>query len=166
MPTDYFNQIFLLLHIYRHLFGEGIGLRQIMDLYFAFLPRTDTTKKLLSSFGLSKFEKAINWVMWYVFEGEDPSSDFFSSKNTDKIIGSFILSEIEQMGNFGQKDERFKLPKHSSHFYRFFQMIIYKMRFINYFPLEVFWQPIDIIRRFFNYRIMKHKVIRIKENCM
>lgn len=29
-----FNRIYILLHIYRHLFGEGIGLRQIVDYYF------------------------------------------------------------------------------------------------------------------------------------
>lgn len=29
VPTDEFNRVYILLHIYRHLFGEGIGLRQV-----------------------------------------------------------------------------------------------------------------------------------------
>ena len=32
-PTIEFNRFYILLHIYRHLFGEGIGLRQLMDYY-------------------------------------------------------------------------------------------------------------------------------------
>lgn len=33
VPTTEFNLVYQLLHIYRHLFGEGIGLRQLMDYY-------------------------------------------------------------------------------------------------------------------------------------
>ena len=34
IPTNSFNAIYQLLHIYKHLFEEGIGLRQILDYYF------------------------------------------------------------------------------------------------------------------------------------
>ena len=30
-PTIEFNRFYILLHIYRHLFGEGIGMRQLME---------------------------------------------------------------------------------------------------------------------------------------
>jgi len=33
-PTVEFNVFYILLHIYRHFFTEGVGLRQIMDYYF------------------------------------------------------------------------------------------------------------------------------------
>ena len=33
VPPLEFNRVFILVHIYRHLFGEGIGLRQLMDYY-------------------------------------------------------------------------------------------------------------------------------------
>lgn len=33
IPTNSFNAIYQLLHIYKHLFEEGIGLRQILDYY-------------------------------------------------------------------------------------------------------------------------------------
>ncbi len=37
VPTQDFNIVYLLIHIYRHLFEEGIGLRQLMDYYFLLL---------------------------------------------------------------------------------------------------------------------------------
>ena len=35
VPTLEFNRIYVLLHIYRHLFQEGIGLRQLLDSAYA-----------------------------------------------------------------------------------------------------------------------------------
>ena len=32
--TDRFNQVFILAHAFRHLFSEGVGMRQLMDYYF------------------------------------------------------------------------------------------------------------------------------------
>lgn len=33
-PTVAFNRVYILAHIYRHLFDEGVGLRQILDYYY------------------------------------------------------------------------------------------------------------------------------------
>lgn len=34
MPMTSFNVIYILSHLYRHVFTEGIGLRQLIDYYF------------------------------------------------------------------------------------------------------------------------------------
>lgn len=34
IPTVLYNAVYQLLHIYKHLFESGIGLRQLMDFYF------------------------------------------------------------------------------------------------------------------------------------
>lgn len=34
VPSLAFNRWYILLHCYHHIFSEGMGLRQIMDLYY------------------------------------------------------------------------------------------------------------------------------------
>ena len=68
MPTTLFNAFYVLLHIYHHLFCEGIGLRQMMDYYYVLLqPMTNEERvellKLLNRFGMMRFAKATMFVM-------------------------------------------------------------------------------------------------------
>ena len=46
VPTLEFNLIYQLSHIYRHLFSEGIGLRQIVDYYYLLRKAKDESEKL------------------------------------------------------------------------------------------------------------------------
>ena len=44
VPTTSFNVIYILSHLYRHVFTEGIGLRQLLDYYFVLVKwHTDLT---------------------------------------------------------------------------------------------------------------------------
>lgn len=58
----------MLQHIYRHLFGSGIGLRQIMDYFydlkqgFSEEERTETVK-ILKRLHMMKFTGAVMWVL-------------------------------------------------------------------------------------------------------
>lgn len=67
------NLFYLLHHIYRHLFSEGIGLRQVMDYYFALRAislTTDDRRKLLAAvkdFGMERFACGLMWVLADVF---------------------------------------------------------------------------------------------------
>lgn len=49
VPTTSFNVIYVLSHLYRHLFTEGIGLRQLLDYYFVLMniDITDKTKMMM-----------------------------------------------------------------------------------------------------------------------
>lgn len=162
VPTDSFNRIYILLHIYRHLFGEGIGLRQVMDLYFVLQRSCFSCEdcRLLKQFRVLRFAQGLNWIMQYMFENDGDISKYIAV-GIDEKVGRFLLNEIMQMGNFGHSDRRFKKSE-SGHFSRFIIMIKSKLRFIYYFPQEVLWQPIDIIRRFFTYRSLRSKATRMQ----
>jgi len=70
-PTVAFNLVFCMIHTYRHVFSEGIGLRQLMDYYFIL---THSTKDeciealiTLKTFGLAKFAGTVMYIMRRVF---------------------------------------------------------------------------------------------------
>lgn len=73
VPSDWMNIFYLMQHAYRHLFTEGIGLRQVMDIYFALKASVlsdedaDRLKKATASFGLDRFISGIMWVLQRVF---------------------------------------------------------------------------------------------------
>ena len=163
VPTDEFDIVYQMLHIYKHLFNEGIGLRQLMDYYFVLRKGVDgegrsRVRKVVSDFGLDKFASALMWVLQKVF-GLNPIYMLCSPNPRD---GKFLLDEIMQMGNFGYGDGRFSLNKEDSHLIRFWQSCRSKWRFISHFPSEVLWQPIDMFLRFFEIRYLRRKALRLK----
>lgn len=109
VPSDWMNIFYLMQHAYRHLFTEGIGLRQVMDIYFALKASVlsdedaDRLKKATASFGLDRFISGIMWVLQRVFGLGMIGMPWIPNQRE----GEFLLSEIMQSGNFGKQDERF-----------------------------------------------------------
>lgn len=103
-PTRDFNAVFLLIHIYRHLFDEGIGLRQLMDYYYCIVRDGDNAAvaRRLRRFGLLRFASAVMYVLNVVFGLEEEK--FLVSK--DEKLGRQLLTEILLAGNFGKYDIR------------------------------------------------------------
>mgnify|MGYP002525165538 CR=1 FL=1 len=169
MPTVDFNLVYQMLHIYRHFFNEGIGLRQLMD-YYVLLHTSKLTREQcdyvrlwVHRFGMERFASALMWILGYVFKMEETEMLW----KPDKYNGSFLLSEVMKMGNFGHSDERFQTNGKQSHLKRYWQTVKSKWRFIKYYPSETLWQPIDIFFKFFELRRLKNKVILIRneQNC-
>lgn len=111
IPGPEFNVIFQLLHIYKHIFEEGIGLRQLLDYYFvlkinASKNSLDSTE-LLKDFGLTRFAGAVMYVISNVIVGESGSKDWMICP-VDEKAGKQLLEEIMIAGNFGKYDERYK----------------------------------------------------------
>ena len=110
IPNDEMNLVFQLSHIYRHLFYEGIGLRQLMDYYY--LSQILTTSKgeelktkvlpVIHDLGLMDFCKALMWVLGEVFYM--PKEQMLTQP--DEKRGRFLLSEVMRAGNFGHADDR------------------------------------------------------------
>ena len=81
IPSYNFNVIYLLIHIYRHLFVEGIGLRQLMDYYF--LVRSSGVQEFRSSDGT---QSIMNYEFASLVKGSSgvQKSDF-------KFLSSLVL---------------------------------------------------------------------------
>lgn len=113
VPTVEFNLVHQMVHIYHHLFTEGIGMRQLMDYYFVLKTISvsplkgecsERVKKVVHDLGLDMFASALMWVMQHVF-GLSMIGVPWTPNQRD---GEFLLKEIMLSGNFGKQDERQK----------------------------------------------------------
>lgn len=160
-PTTEFNLVFLMVHIFHHLFTEGVGLRQLMDYYFVLLnARTNSSRgfngsevqMVISDLGLDKFSTALMWVMKEVF-GLSEQLMICEANNKD---GLFLLDEIMQSGNFGKHDERQK-GLYDSKWNSFWMVNGKTFRFWRFDHWAWLWSPIERVkgyawRRMHGYR--------------
>ena len=111
-PTADFQLTHQLLHVLGHYLGGGIGLRQMMDLYYSqqacikqYPEKIPEILDLFEQMGLMKLVTATQWVIKEVFCGESaPDSQLICTPNEKE--GRSLLIEIESGGNFGQYNIR------------------------------------------------------------
>lgn len=141
-PTIEFNLVFSLIHIYRHVFQEGIGLRQLMDYYFILTHSSNEERvnayATLCSFGMKRFAGAVMYVLRIVFDIEETL--FLCEPNNKE--GEFLLDEILRGGNFGQYDDRNEsIPVDNKIQHGLFNMKR-NFRYLKHYPSEVLWMPL------------------------
>lgn len=144
VPTMNFNIIYILSHLYRHVFTEGIGLRQLIDYYFV-LRNTDyniTNKAVLQRelkhLGLWKFSKAVMYVLHETLGL--PEEKMIAP--IDVYEGKFLLAEIMQGGNFGQYDTRLGSKENEGKLHRYLRMSLRNLRFVKHYPTEALSEPL------------------------
>ena len=162
VPTASFNAVYQLCHIYRHLFDEGIGLRQLLDYYFVLRTLhieqgelSDSSSSMsqwaegmgivvksnaeimytLGRFGMKKFAAAVMYVLQTVFAMPD---EYLICPPNEKE-GKFLLNEIMQAGNFGKYDERIKHGGTQSQ--HAWEKTKHNLRLLTHYPEEVLWEP-------------------------
>lgn len=107
LPIDV-DIVFQLMHLRRHLISEGIGLRQVMDLYWTMkayslqcreenVSVSSSLDKTLEWLGMTSFARAMMWVLQEVFLA--PVEDMICKP--DEKRGRFVLDEVMEGGNFG-----------------------------------------------------------------
>ena len=152
VPTTSFNVVYILSHLYRHVFTEGIGLRQLLDYYFVVMMwHTDLTdltdldstdlaalQQNLKWLGLWKFAGAVMYVLHEVFGLEE---DMMIVPINEKE-GMFLLDEIMRGGNFGQYDDRLGDKTGEGKVHRYFRMTLRNMRFVKHYPIEAICEPL------------------------
>lgn len=150
MLKPVYNIIFQLVHIYRHLLDEGIGLRQLLDYYFLL---TGTVKILTSSerkivadkltaFGLRRIAGAVMYVLREVFLMDEA----YMIVPANEKYGKQLLNEIMIAGNFGHYDPRLKDIGAASHKTSYqvrhaIRRFTRNFRFFTDYPSEVIWEP-------------------------
>ena len=143
VPSVEFNRIFLLTHIYRHFLFEGVGLRQVMDLYFvlkncpAEIKEMAEIGKTLKSFRMLRFAEAVMWVLHTQFGLEEK----YLICGMNEKEGRFLLDEIMQTGNFGYDDQRYQYKR----FFKLRHHIAHGGHLLLHYPSEVLWTPIWLV---------------------
>lgn len=163
VPTPSVNVIYQMCHIFSHYFHEGIGLRQMIDYYFALKTwHNDCMEKkdfqsqgmwmeglgtpvmskeevmhTLKSFGMGKFAAAVMWVLQTAFA----MPDNWLICPPDEKRGKELLDEIMLAGNFGQYDERGKDMKNGGMIKHGLWKLKRVMRLVSSYPEEALWEP-------------------------
>ena len=150
VPTLKLNRVFILVHIYRHLFGEGIGLRQLMDYYYVLRQGFTEEERMealqvLGSLKMLRFAGAVMYVLQRVF-GMDNKYLLLSP---DEKEGRFLLNEIMMAGNFGHYDERIRRERDDGEWDVFVRRVMRNFRFVRSYPSEVLWSPLFKVWHYF-----------------
>lgn len=141
-PTIQFNLVYSLIHINRHIFEEGIGLRQLCDYYYILRHSTkeerDKALAVMIDLGLRKFVGAIMYIEDVVL-GIDKKM-MLCLPNEEE--GRFLLEEIMRGGNFGHYDERNRYYSANDRFRRGLFTLRRNLRYLRHYPSEVLWKPL------------------------
>ncbi|MCM1109545.1 MAG: nucleotidyltransferase family protein [Clostridium sp.] len=143
IPSDEINQIYLLIHIYRHLFDEGVGLRQLVD-YALMMDKTFTLRNSeilhthLKQLGLQTFAEAVFHILIrYLGYPAEKSPVSPSSRH-----GESLMQEIMMGGNFGHHDIRNRHAENETVPQRFLRKVKRNLRFILSYPEESLSSPL------------------------
>lgn len=152
-PSIGFNTVYSMLHIFRHVFHEGIGLRQLLDYYFILLHTDKSIRResmeTLRWMGLEEFVGAVMFVQREFFHIDE---QYLLCEPRAKS-GKFLLNEILQSGNFGKFDERVK-DAHKGGEIRLYVLNLKRlMKMFEFYPAEVLWAPIwKILHQMWRWR--------------
>ena len=144
VPTSEFNLVFLMVHIFHHLFTEGVGLRQLMDYYMVLctasgskFQKVSEVQVVVRALGLERFASALMWVLGEVF-GLEREQMLWEPNKED---GTFLLEEVMLSGNFGKQDARQK-GLYDSKWNSFWLVHGKTFRFWRFDRWAWFWSPI------------------------
>ena len=164
VPTASVNVVYQMCHLFSHYFDEGLGLRQLLDYYFALrvwhndvMERKDLQTQgmwseglgtpvmsaqevmaVLRSFGMGKFAAAVMYVLHKVFA--IPTHYYICEPNEKE--GKKLLAEIMKGGNFGQYDTRDAALKRGGIVKHGIWKLKRVMRLVRSYPEEALCEPV------------------------
>lgn len=139
-PTISFNLVFSIIHINRHFFESGIGLRQLMDYYFILLHSTceerEAAYRVLCNLEMGRFMGAVMYVLQKMFLLEEE----YQLCSPSEKYGEQLMKVIIKGGNFGHSD-----PKNRRKAWPFIKRTLLNIRhfsrLLTSYPSEILWYP-------------------------
>lgn len=146
VPDQVFNSVFQMVHVLRHLFEEGIGMRQLVDYYYVLCRLYEDTRgernayiiQWVRELGMEKFATALMWVMSDVL-GMDERMLLCVP---DEKRGKLLYEEVMAAGNFGFFDKSKGEWMRKGVLFMFIWKIKRNSRYWSLCPQEVVWGPI------------------------
>lgn len=145
VPSDSFNLIFLLVHMYQHFLHKGVGFRQMMD-YLMLLYSLPVGKRqmlyeeamhTLKSLGMQRFTQGLMYVMQEVFML--PRAMMLCEPR--QKVGEIIMSDMLECGNMG-KFRGNKTSKCNCLLGRYWTSFKRSLVFLSISPSEILSSPI------------------------
>lgn len=154
VPTLRFQAVHMLIHIYRHVLYEGVGLRQLMDYYYVLKALEPEDREAVlrdfKSLKMLKFAAGVMYVLKEVFNIDDS----LLLCSPDDRQGRFLLEEIMISGNFGRNDIRNRHADDETGVGHALRRMTRSVRFLAYYPSEVIFMPYFILFQF-TWRLFK-----------
>ena len=149
VPTLRFNAVYMLVHIYRHVLEEGVGLRQLLDYYYVLIHLSGSDRSAvlndLRQLKLDGFAASVMYVLQEVFLMDEG----LLLMPADCKGGRFLLEEIMIAGNFGRYDERNVHDKKEGLIAHGRRKVGRGLRYFIHYPSEVLFMPYYIVWQYF-----------------
>lgn len=137
VPSNTFNAVYQLIHLYRKLFCEGLRLGHLYDYYMVLrsLPKSEHEEvmRVIGRLGMKKFATAVMYVMQTVFGM--PDEYLFCKPNPRN--GSFVISITMQAGEYTRAIERTRMLKHLGRIGHHLYWLKRNRPFLTQYPAEV-----------------------------
>ena len=107
VPSMKFALVMQLSHIHRHLVGEGLGMRQVIDYWILLRNSTEEDRKVVASvlkkLKLNNMARAMMWVISRLF---DEKECLLPVKHNERK-GRWVLDKMFRSGNFGKYSKEY-----------------------------------------------------------
>lgn len=150
-PTPSFNLVYQMVHIYRHVFAEGVGLRQVTDYAFLLKSTPDLRSReyalgVIKKLKMTEFAGALMYVLKTVLD----MPDSMLLVKADPGRGRHLLDEILLGGNFGKYNPDVqKLVGSGNLLKRFTFHTFHNFSHYTDYPSEALWGPAFRIWQYF-----------------
>ena len=146
IPSDTFNAVYQLIHLYRKLFCEGLRLGHLYDYYMVLrsLPSSEHEEvmRVIGRLGMKKFAGAVMYVMQSVFGMPE---EYFFCKPIARN-GSFVISITMQAGEYTRAIERTRMLKHLGRIGHHLYWLKRNRPFLTQYPAEACFELYRRIR--------------------